>query len=204
MINKNGIKVLSDRIMGRCSSFIKSINPHNQTMSKEIAAETFYDCNTLAGMIHEPEHPKWLIILLNECKLIKDVSDTNGYMNSAEKIINTMYEMKKFNWDIALAANEGGLDYDKLFNQYKTQSKLDDALEQLIKCLEIILHEPTFNFSKKTREDIKVVINSIRANKNSSDSAIRSAVASFYGFLKRIFFWHFIVNMLTINHLKDD
>lgn len=183
MINHNGIIQLSKQIDGRCQDFVKSINPGNNSASQQIASQTLYDCQILQSMVEEP--PQWLLQLIEQCGVLPNVQK-NDYLVTSEEIVKLFYEAKSFDWNEKFALPEGSIEYDKLFDTYKAQSKLDNALEQLINCLGIILNEPTFNLDKKTKEDIKVVMNSIRANKNSSDSAIRSAVASFYGLMKTI------------------
>ena len=73
-----------------------------------------------------------------------------------------------------------------MFAQYKKESKLNEALDKLINCFEKILNEPDFKLDKKTRENLKTIINSIKNNKNGSESAIRSATASGHEFIKTL------------------
>ena len=185
MIDRSGITKLSNQINDRCTIFVKSIQPNNTASSRKIASETLYDCKILKNMITENKHPQWLIRLIEKCELIQ-TAEGKEYLSIVAEFVDIMYEAKQFNWDSAFGDSDNTLNFDKLFDEYKAQSKLDEALEKLIKCLEIILNEPTFNLNRKTREDIKTVINGIRVNKNSSNSAIRSALASLWGLIKTI------------------
>lgn len=183
MIDRSGIIKLSKQIDGRCTDFIKSINQNNASSSHNLASQILYDCQILKSMIMQ--HPQWLIQLIEQCQVLPKKTGKD-YLTTVAEIVGLMFEAKSFDWNTMFEDSNGTIEYDKLFDTYKAQSKLDDALGQLIKCLELVLNEPTFNLNKKTREDIKTVINSVRANRNSSDSAIRSALASFYGLIKTV------------------
>ena len=98
-------------------------------------------------------------------------------------------EIKSFDWASFVEENstKSFIDFDGLFNRYKEEEKLGEAIDKVIRCFQDILSDPSIEIDKKMRVDLETIISIIQRNKYASDSAIRTAIISGWEFAQSIF-----------------
>lgn len=170
-----GCKDLTKQIVALLDDFIKNIVAHKDTTT--CAQSIKHDLEILIKFVGE-ETPKWINTLLELCTN----HAKNPGINRAE-IIKIRGDIEHYSWD-DFPTNIDSLNYDKIFIEEAAAVGLNDAIDRLIDCLQIIRDEPTFKLNKSTKSDIDNLINGLNNSKGTSESAIRIWTESGWAFIK--------------------
>ena len=173
----SGCEKLTAKLLGYFQEFILRAFSNDSGRAMDIAQKICYDCENLKGFIPDGLCPAWLNDSIVQCG---EMAQQKGKGISAENFgkralaINQIFiEVKDFSWAQWLSQRDC-VDLDKEFAKEAAARHLDDAIDRLIECLNIISNDPEFNLGKQTTVDIQTLVGNLENSKKSSQSAIRS------------------------------
>jgi hypothetical protein len=172
-----GCKALTENVLEYLDEFIR--NAISRSSNIQCVKSIAHDLNVMNEFIGQ-ESPDWIKNLIGLCA--RGQTDPN----TTQEIIKLRSAIEYFSWEDFY--NDDGdidkLDYDKIFTEEANKNGLNEALDRLVECLEIIKNESQFNFSKQTRIDIETLIIGLKKSKGKSESSIKTWVESVWALIK--------------------
>ncbi len=177
-VNLRGYETKTQLIIDTLSKLVRDAYS-GQHQSSNLAKSISYECETLLGFLSTSAAPPWIAALKAHCDTFANPQNNAAKVKSFEDIFLVSTTIKTFDWNKFFEEEQGGfIDFDGLYARYKKESKLDEALEKVIACLEVILAEPSLSLSIDTKENIQTIISTIRRSKNASLNAVHATVVS--------------------------
>jgi uncharacterized protein YggL (DUF469 family) len=197
-----GCKKISDQILEYLNSLVLAAMSNDYAKSKQFAGKIVYDANHLKEFLPSDKYPKWLTDVIDICDKFSKLGNLNApdYAKHVVLINDILFDLKNFSWDQSEVVSSY-IDLDAEFAKNAAAGRLDEAIDKLIDCLNIIANEPAFKLNRQTKYDIQTLINNLRRSKNSSESTIKSWLIT-AGELVKLFIPHIDKVETTIKLLK--
>ncbi|MAT91033.1 MAG: hypothetical protein CME59_00365 [Halioglobus sp.] len=123
-------------------------------------------CLTLAKSIAEPDHPEWL----RNCIAITGAYNANHEdprhnVKLLNKLMHQSHALRNHTWEMTDQDRRDDLNLDKIYQQYRDQSRLPELFKALIEMLEAILASGEID-SIAARQSIEELLGFVRANQH--------------------------------------
>lgn len=157
----------------------------NNPESKKIHADRLYKAaDDIKSLVAEHDCPSWLTSLQ---------AGISNYMNNQWNdfhLMNHNMELSKtvrnHRWDISVSA-EAAVDFDSIFERYKSESRLGELFDEIIKILEDIQASGAIDSITITKALSKVIA-TVKKNRNGSYFSLDRAWDFLSAFLTNFFF----------------
>lgn len=155
--------------------------------SKLIVDEILLKAKEFQTILAVSDHPVWLNSIIPIIENYKRHSFESAYFIELLKVIETI---EAFNWDESKLFAKDGINFDELFNKYKAEGKIEEALDEILKCLKDILEYGEDNhISKKLYDDLIFLLKTVEKSKHSSKTSVESTLWLVWDFFKSVFFF---------------
>lgn len=169
-----GCVQLTEKILANLQQLIQYAMSNDYGNAKKRAKQIEYDAQNLINFIPANLIPQWLQDVSEKCGVFSNLNvSTQDYGKHAMVINNILFNIQNFSWD-EWDSQFDHINLDKEFAKEAAAAHLDEAIDRLIECLNIIAHEPEFNLSRQTQIDIETLVTNLGKSKHASQGAIRS------------------------------
>lgn len=187
--HRKSIKARLDEIKKSLKRFLEVIGDFNADRNQAKAkivnelSTIVVKCDALNDLLVKQDLPPWVDTLRNYCDNYK-VGFKTDYFGA---INNLSQEILSFSWDTFMGSLKA-LDFDALFQEYKNEGRLPEALDEIISCLEEIIQLGEDDLKIKAINDIKTLLSSVQKAKFGSKTAVESVLVVIWDFFKNVFF----------------
>jgi hypothetical protein len=134
----------------------------------------------LSSSISQQDCPTWLPSLIERLELF--ISGGHKATHLIKHLMTSNSEIKNFRW-VFENKSEAAFDFDSIFEHYKSQSRLPELFDQIIKILEEIRESGEID-SASMMHGLEKVIATLKKSKKGSYFSINGAWAFLISFLK--------------------
>lgn len=142
------------------------------------AAQT---ANDLLSAIAVQDRPSWLLTLIHALNSFASVSSSNNKNNLVIYLFSTLSEIKAHVWSFE-NTNDKSFDFDAIFEHYKSESRIPELFDEIIRILEEIEASGEID-SLSMLNSLGKVLATLKKNRNGSYFSLNSA-------------WDFLVSFL--------
>lgn len=169
-----GCVQLTEKILANLQQLIQYAMSNDYGNAKKRAKQIEYDAKNLINFIPENLIPQWLQDVSEKCGVFSNLNvSLQDYGKHAMVINYILFNIQNFSWD-EWNSQFDNIDLDKEFAKEAAAAHLDEAIDRLIACLNIIANTPEFNLGKQVKIDIETLVEHLAQSKHASQSAIKT------------------------------
>ncbi|XPF94862.1 hypothetical protein ACM9HF_02300 [Colwellia sp. RE-S-Sl-9] len=176
------IRFVSERhndLISSLDDLVKSLVTVNSSGKKENAESSFKKSKDLESATAEGDRPSWVSdVTLALQRYIKGVHDSHQLITY---LVDNMAIIKNHKWVFG-DPSEDAFDFDSIFEHYKSQSRLPELFEEIIKILEELKSSDELD-SRLMVKGLGKVISTLKKSKDGSYFSVNGA-------------WEFLVTFL--------
>lgn len=169
---------------------VKALVSEDLEVKKSKAEIAFTKANDLKASISEQDCPSWLPPLIQSFQRFKAGSWKQA--NLMVHLIENQKNIKEHKW-VFENPSDAAFDFDSIFQHYKSQSRLPELFDQIIKILEQIQQSGEVD-SVSMMSALGKVIATLKQNRDGSYFSINSAWSFLVAFLKN-YMWAELSNI---------
>ncbi len=126
-------------------------------------------------LLHPADCPAWLNDMKRDLTYATtNHNDENGTI-AVRRITAELYpQMTNHDWSVSSASEKSGLDFDSIFEKYRSECRIPELFDQLIHQLQEIVLSGLID-SVRAVSELQEVISTLRRSKNGSYFATRGA-----------------------------
>ena len=169
-----GCVQLTEKILANLQQLIQYAMSIDYGNAKKRAKQIEYDAQNLINFIPANLIPQWLQDVSEKCGVFSNLNvSTQDYGKHAMVINNILFNIQNFSWG-EWNSQFDHINLDKEFAEEAAAAHLDEAIDRLIACLNIIANTPEFNLGKQVKIDIETLVEHLAQSKHASQSAIKT------------------------------
>lgn len=175
ILNLSGCERLTEKILANTRLLVQYSMSNDYTNAKALAKKIEYDAENLQNFIPTGQSPQWLKDIIEKCRGFSNLSNISAadYAKRAIVINDILFALQNFSWG-EWETQSSYVDLDKEFAREAAAAHLDEAIDRLIVCLNIIANTPEFKLGRQVRIDIETLVEHLAKSKHASQSAIQT------------------------------
>lgn len=160
--------------------FVNALVSENLEHKKKIAEATRSKASDLRASISQQDRPSWLDQLVSNLNLF--IADKWKQPDIINYLINNVPSIKNHKW-VFENPDKIGFDFDAIFEHYKSNSRLPELFDEIIKILEEIQNSEEVD-SVAMMSALGKVISTLKKNRDGSYFSINGAWSFLISFLQ--------------------